>query len=670
MISPLEMTLFLLLASVVGVVLFRYLNLPPMLGYLTVGILVGPQALGIVPNTAGAQNLAEFGVVFLMFSIGLEFSLSKLRTMRRAVFGLGLSQVMGTIAVALLVGLALAPWVHITWQACIALGGALAMSSTAIVSKMLAERLEIESEHGRNILGVLLFQDLAVVPLLIVIAAFGGSSASLVESLGMAAIKIVLALGILLIVGQKFMTRWFNVVARRRSQELFVLNVLLVTLGAAFITDKFGLSLALGAFIAGMLIAETPYKHQVEEDIKPFRDVLLGLFFVTTGMLLNPHVIWQHPFMVAAFVIGPVVLKAVTITALTRLFGASPGVAMRTGLGLAQAGEFGFVLLNLILDKHLVDPVLLQAILAAMLLSMLAAPFLIQNADRIVLRLSSTEWMQQSLMMTRIATQSIKQSGHVIVCGYGRAGQNLARMLEYEGLSYVALDLDPDRVAAAAAAGESVVFGDAARRESLVAAGIHRAAAVAITYANTQSALRVLHHIHELEPTLPVIVRTVDDADLERLLAAGATEVIPEIVEGSLMLASHMLVVMGVPMRRVVRRVEEMRDERYSLLRGYFHGTDDAGEDGHEQVRLQSVPVDARAEAVGRTLADLGLFDLGVEVTAIRRHGIRGVEPDPSTKLREADIVVLRGLPEQLAQAEELLSRHRKAGAAGAGATA
>ncbi|WP_296651868.1 monovalent cation:proton antiporter family protein, partial [Paraburkholderia sp.] len=517
---------------------------------------------------------------------------------------------------------------------------------------------------------VLLFQDLAVVPLLIIIAALGGRSENLLSALGVAAIKIVVALALLLIVGQRFMTRWFNVVARRRSQELFVLNVLLVTLGAAFITDKFGLSLALGAFIAGMLIAETPYKHQVEEDIKPFRDVLLGLFFVTTGMLLNPHVIWQHPLMVGAFLIGPVVLKAVLITALTRIFGASPGVAMRTGLGLAQAGEFGFVLLNLILDKHLVDPTLLQAILAAMLLSMLAAPFLIQNADRIVLRLSSTEWMQQSLMMTRIATQSIKQSGHVIVCGYGRAGQNLARMLEYEGLSYVALDLDPDRVTAAAAAGESVVFGDAARRESLVAAGIHRAAAVAITYANTQSAMRVLHHIHELEPTLPTIVRTVDDADLERLLAAGATEVIPEIVEGSLMLASHMLVLMGVPMRRVVRRVEELRDERYSLLRGYFHGTDDVGEDGHEQVRLQSVPVDARADAVGRTLAELGLYDLGVEVTAIRRHGIRGVEPDPSTKLRENDIIVIRGLPEHLAKAEERLSRHRKAGAGAAGTSA
>ncbi|CAB3692620.1 cation:proton antiporter domain-containing protein [Trinickia soli] len=664
MISPLEMTLFLLLASVVGVVLFRSLNLPPMLGYLAVGIVVGPHALGLAPDSERAQNLAEFGVVFLMFSIGLEFSLAKLRAMRSLVFGLGLLQVIGTVGVSVLVGMLLERWVHVTWQGSIALGGALAMSSTAIVSKMLAERLEIETEHGRNIFGVLLFQDLAVVPLLIVIAALGGDSHDLAKTLGIAALKIVVALSLLLYVGQRFMTRWFNVVARRRSQELFVLNLLLVTLGAAFITDKFGLSLALGAFIAGMLIAETPYRHQVEEDIKPFRDVLLGLFFVTTGMLLDPRVLIAHPLLVLAFLIAPMLLKIVMITGLARLFGATPGVAMRTGLGLAQAGEFGFVLLNLILDKHLVATTLLQAILAAMLLSMLAAPFLIQNADRIVLRLSSTEWMQQSLLMTRIATQSLRQNAHVIICGYGRAGQNLARMLEHEGLPYVALDLDPDRVTAAAAAGESVVFGDAARRESLVAAGIHRAAAVAVTYANTPSALRVLHHVHELEPALPVIVRTVDDADLEKLLAAGATEVIPEIVEGSLMLASHTLVLMGVPMRRVVRRAEELRDARYSLLRGYFHGADDPGdEDGHDQVRLQSVAVDGNADAVGRTLEEIGLASMGVEVTAIRRHGIRGVEPGPETKLRESDILVLRGLPDALALAEERLSRNRRAGA-------
>jgi CPA2 family monovalent cation:H+ antiporter-2 len=260
MTSPLELTLLLLLCSVVGVVVFRFFNLPPMLGYLAVGIVVGPHAAGIAPDTDRAQHLAEFGVVFLMFSIGLEFSLSKLRSMRRIVFGLGACQVIGTILIALLVGWIANFWIGMAWEASIALGGALSMSSTAIVSKMLAERLELESEHGRNIFGVLLFQDLAVVPLLIIIAAFGnGNSSELAFWLAVAAAKIVVALTVLLFIGQKFMTRWFNLVARRRSQELFMLNLLLVTLGAAFITDKFGLSLALGAFIAGMLIAETPY---------------------------------------------------------------------------------------------------------------------------------------------------------------------------------------------------------------------------------------------------------------------------------------------------------------------------------------------------------------------------------------------------------------------------
>jgi CPA2 family monovalent cation:H+ antiporter-2 len=663
MTSPLELTLFLLLAAVVGVVIFRVLNLPPMLGYLCTGIVIGPHAGGVVTDSSSVQYLAEFGIVFLMFSIGLEFSLGHLRSMKRIVFGLGFSQVVFTIAASVLVGIAVRAFVpSLGWQASFALGAAMAMSSTAIVSKMLAERLELESEHGRNIIGVLLFQDLAVVPLLIIISALEKNPQDLVAELGFAALKISVALVLLLFVGQRVMSKWFDIVARRRSQELFMLNLLLVTLGAASITQRLGLSMALGSFIAGMLIAETPYRHQVEEDIKPFRDVLLGLFFITTGMLLNPMVLVHHPVWVLLMLLGPLLFKLTLITGLARAFGASSGVAIRTGLGLAQAGEFGFVLLNLISARALVDPELIQVIIASMLLSMLAAPFLIQNADRLVMRVSSTEWMRQSLQMTRIATQSIKTSGHVIICGYGRSGQNLARMLEQEGLSYVALDLDPDRVSAAASAGESVVFGDAVRRESLVAAGIHRAAAVAITADSTPASLKILHNIHLLEPTLPVIVRTVDDSDLEKLLAAGATEVIPEIVEGSLMLASHTLVLMGVPMRRVVRRVEEMRDARYSMLRGYFRGADDSDDDmDHEQARLQSVPIGERADAVGRTLGELGLDQLGVEVTAIRRHGIRGVEPGPETKLRANDIAVLRGLPDSLAKAEESLSKVRRA---------
>ncbi len=554
MASPLELTLVLLFAACVGVVLFRMLHLPPMLGYLSVGIVIGPHAVGLAADTQRVQYLAEFGVVFLMFSIGIEFSLPKLRTMRRIVLGLGVSQVMGTLLVAVGLGALVNLFWSFSWQASVALGGALAMSSTAIVTKMLAERLELETEHGRNIMGVLLFQDLAVVPLLIVISALGGNPKALVLALSLAALKISGALALLLWIGQKLVGRWFHIVAARRSQELFMLNLLLLTLGLAYVTENLGLSMALGAFIAGMLIAETPFRHQVEDDIKPFRDVLLGLFFITTGMLLDPSIVAQQPLLVLLFFVGPLVVKFTLIAGLARLFGSPPGTAIRTGLGLAQAGEFGFVLLNLVIDRHLLDPSLSQAVLAGMLLSMLCAPFLIINADRIALRFVANEWMMQSLQMTKIATQSIKTSGHVIICGYGRCGQNLARMLEQEGIGYVALDLDPDRVMEAASSGETVVFGDAARREALVAAGIHRAAGIVVTYDSTPAALKVLSQVQALEPTLPVVVRTVDDTHMDELIAAGATEVVPEIVEGSLMLASHALVLLGVPMRRVLRR--------------------------------------------------------------------------------------------------------------------
>ncbi|AOY98592.1 potassium transporter [Cupriavidus sp. USMAHM13] len=654
--SPLELTLVLLAAAVFGVVAFRMLQLPPMLGYLAVGILIGPHALALAGDSGQIQYLAEFGVVFLMFSIGLEFSLGKLRAMRRLVFGLGGSQVVLTMLAVLPASLLFNWLFHLSWQAAIAIGGALAMSSTAIVSKMLSERMELETEHGRNIISVLLFQDLAVVPLLIVIPALSRDPGDMAAALMLAAVKIVVALSLIFYVGKNLMSRWFHVVAARRSQELFMLNLLLVTLGMAALTERLGLSMALGAFIAGMLISETPYRHQVEEDIKPFRDVLLGLFFVTIGMLLNVRVVLDHLWLVLLLLLLPILFKFVLIALLARAFGSRQGVAMRTGLGLAQAGEFGFVLLNQIDGLNLLDPVLTQVILASMLLSMLAAPFLIQYSDAIVLRFAANEWLLQSLNMTRIAAQSLQTEKHAIICGYGRSGQNLARMLEREGIGYVALDLDPDRVREAAAAGETVVYGDAGRREALIAAGIHRAAALVVTYANTPSALRVLHHVQELEPGLPVIVRTVDDSELDALQKAGATEVVPEIIEGSLMLASHALVLLGVPMRRVVRGVQQARDARYSLLRGYFHGRDDE-EDMLERdsVRLRSISLGAQASSVGRRLGALGLAQMGVEVTAVRRRGIRAFDPQDDTVLEPGDILVLRGPSEALDTAEQRL---------------
>jgi CPA2 family monovalent cation:H+ antiporter-2 len=441
----------------------RLAKLPPMLGYLVVGVLIGPNAMALAKDAGGVGYLAEFGVVFLMFVIGLEFNLPKLKSMRKLVFGLGFSQVALTMLAAVLGNAALAwglslggrPW-GLGWQSAVALGGALAMSSTAIVVKLMAERLELESEHGRRVMGVLLFQDLAVVPLLVLIPALGAPADALLMALAIAGLKAAVLVGLLLTGGQRVMRWWLTIVARRKSEELFVLNLLLVTLALAWLTERAGLSLALGAFIAGMLISETEYKHQVETDIRPFHDVLLGLFFISIGMLLDWRLVLERWPLVLLLMTLPVVFKLVLVTALARSLGATAGVSLRTGLYLAQAGEFGFVLLTLAQQNRLVPPALLNPILASMVLSMLATPFIIMYSNRIVMKLVSSEWLLQSLQMTNIARKSINTSKHVIICGYGRCGQNLARMLEQENIPYIALDLDPDRVRQAAAAGDSV----------------------------------------------------------------------------------------------------------------------------------------------------------------------------------------------------------------------
>jgi CPA2 family monovalent cation:H+ antiporter-2 len=467
-------------------------------------------------------------------------------------------------------------------------------------------------------------------------------------------VKAAVLLTILLVGGQWVMRHWLHTVAQRKSHELFTLNLLLLVLGLAWLTEHAGLSLALGAFVAGMLISETEYRHQVAEDIKPFRDVSLGLFFITIGMLLNVRIVLDNLGWVLLALLVPTAFKCGMIVLLARLFGATTGTAIRTGLALASAGEFGFVLLAE--SGSILPPDLKQIVVAAMLLSMLAAPFLLQYSDRIAMRFASSEWMLRALQLHQVATRSMATEQHVIICGFGRSGQHLAKMLEREDISYVALDLDPDRVREAAAAGDSVVYGDAARRETLIAAGLTRAAALVVSYNNSSSALKVIHFAHEARPQLPIIVRTQDDSDLDRLLKAGATEVVPEIFEGSLMLGSHALVLLGVPLLRVVRHVREARDSRYRHLRGYFHGADDPAEfedESHE--RLHSVPIESGAAAVGKALGVLALKTIGVEVTAVRRRGIRGADPSDDLVLLAGDVVVLRGVPEALELAEERL---------------
>ncbi|MDZ4075678.1 MAG: monovalent cation:proton antiporter-2 (CPA2) family protein [Hylemonella sp.] len=659
--TGLELTLIYLLAAVLGVVVFRSLKLPPMLGYLVVGVLIGPNALALAQNSSGVRHLAEFGVVFLMFAIGLEFNLPRLRAMRRHVFGLGLLQVLFTMLLTMAgaYGLTLLlpdQW-SISWQAALALSGVMAMSSTAIVVKLMADRLELESEHGKRVMGILLFQDLAVVPLLVLIPALGSPAHELLGSLGLALLKAVVLLSLLLLGGQRLMRRWLTQVARHKSNELFMLNLLLITLGLAWLTELAGLSLALGAFVAGMLISETEFKHQVETDIRPFHDVLLGLFFITIGMMLDWSIVWQRWPLVLMLMASSLLLKLVLITALTRALGATMGVALRTGLYLTQAGEFGFVLLTLTHEQGLIEATMLNPILASMVLSMLATPFIIMYSNRLVLRLVASEWLQQSLQMTSIARQAIGTSGHVIICGYGRCGQNLARMLEGEKIPYMALDLDPDRVRQATAAGNSVAYGDAARLQALMAAGLGRASAVVITYLDVPGALKVLANVRAHAPHVPVIVRTQDDFALDRLRAAGATEVVPESIEGSLMLASHALALVGVPMRRVIRLVQDQRDARYNLLRGYFHGADDNTDDAGAQERLHSLTLPAGAHALGQSLGALLPRLADTRILSLRRRNGKSLSPDAGLALEDGDTLVLSGQAEALALAEEKLLR-------------
>ncbi len=659
--TALELTLVYLLAAVLGVVACRSLKLPPMLGYLAVGVVIGPNALALAQNSEGVRHLGEFGVVFLMFVIGLEFNLAKLRAMRSLVFGLGLLQVALTMIAATLATLfiaSLAPKIWaMSWQTALALSGALAMSSTAIVVKLMVERLEMDSEHGKRVMGVLLFQDLAVVPLLVLIPALGAAGEQLAGALALAGLKATALIAVLLVGGQHAMRWWLTLVARRKSEELFVLNLLFITLGLAWLTELAGLSLALGAFIAGMLISETEYKHQVETDIRPFHDVLLGLFFISIGMLLDWRLVLERLPLVLLLVTLPVLFKAVLVAFLSKGLGASWGVSLRTGLYLAQAGEFGFVLLTLAQKNALVPPSLLNPILASMVLSMLATPFIIMYSNRIVMKLVSSEWLQQSVQMTTIARKSINANKHVIICGYGRSGQNLARMLEGEGIPYMALDLDPDRVRQAAAAGDSVVFGDAARLQALMAAGLSRASAVVVTYVEVQGALKVLGHARAHAPQVPVIVRTRDDRDLEKLQAAGAAEVVPEAIEGSLMLASHALALVGIPMRRVIRIVQDQRDARYNLLRGYFHGSDDDSVDDRHHERLSTFTLPMGARSIGKPLGHLALHALGVRVVNLKRNSGKTLLPVDDTQLQDGDTLVLCGVPENLAAAEQKLLR-------------
>ena len=654
--DPLLQILILLAASVCVVAAVRKLALPAILGYLAVGMLLGPHALALAADNETTQLLADFGVVFLVFTLGLEFSLPRLVAMRWEVLGVGGAQVLITTA---LVASAAVLFFDVAPAVAVVIGGAIAMSSTAIIIAQLTEQSENNRTHGRLAVAICLFQDLSFPLLLALVSALSGEGGAvdathILEAIGIAAFALVLVLA----AGRWLLRPLFLMIASVRSPELFSMAVLFAVLSSAWATHAVGLSLALGAFLAGMMLAETEFRHQVEATIRSYREVLLGLFFITVGMLLDVGLLLRDLPLVTAILLGMLLLKAAVIAVVAKPATKSWFKSLRTGVIVSQGGEFGFALLILLLRKSLLDPAIVQPLLAATVLSMVLSPLIIRHnrrITRIILRESGNPLTEA--MRHEQVTLAAAERDHVVICGFGRVGQNIARVLEQAGFEYIALDVDPYRIRTGRQAGDPVVYGDAGQVKVLENVGLAHASVVVITFANPDVALRILRSVRELRADVPILVRTQDDTKLTELQAAGATEVVPETFEASLMLLSHLLLLVKLPVAHVIRTVNDIRSHRYSMLRQYFR---DAGaehlDDSHAyREELHSVILPPQAWAVGRSITELKLRGSQATVNAVRRDGIVGRDPGPDTVFKEGDVVVVYGTPEAVEHAETLL---------------
>jgi monovalent cation:H+ antiporter-2, CPA2 family len=654
--DPLLQILILLAASVCVVAGVRKLRLPAILGYLAVGMLLGPHAFALALDTETTQLLADFGVVFLVFTLGLEFSLPRLVAMRWEVLGVGGAQVLittGIVAAGAIMLFDVIPAVAVV------IGGAVAMSSTAIIISQLTEQSENNRTHGRLAVAICLFQDLSFPLFLALVSVLTGGGQAvdarhLVGAVGIAALALLLVLA----AGRWLLRPLFLVIAGVRSAELFSLAVLLAVLASAWATHAVGLSLALGAFLAGMMLAETEFRHQIEATIRSYREVLLGLFFITVGMLLDVGLLVRHFPQVAAILLGMLLLKATVVTFVAKPATRSWFKSLRTGVVVGQGGEFGFALLTLLLRRELLDPAVVQPLLAATVLSMVLSPFLIRHNRRITRALLGESGPPQSEAMRETrATLAVAERDHVVICGFGRVGQNIARVLETTGFEYIALDLDAYRIRVGRQAGDPVIYGDAGQVKVLENVGVAHASCVVITFANPDVSLRILRAVRELRDDVPILVRTQDDTKLEELQSAGATEVVPETFEASLMLLSHLLLLLKLPVPRVIRTVNDIRSHRYGMLRQYFRAADAEHLDDSHAFReeLHSVILPPQAWAVGRSIADLAARGSRASVSAVRRDGIVGREPAADTLFKEGDVVVVCGTPEAVEHAETLL---------------
>lgn len=644
--------LLLLAIAVVLVWAFRRIKLPAILAYLVAGIVAGPDVTAWIQDPNDYHFIAELGVVLLLFSLGLEFSLPKMIAMRRLVFGLGAGEVV--ICTLLFAGLAFL-WLD-DWTAAMVIGGTLALSSTAVVIKQLGESSQLTTRKGQATVAVLLFQDIAVVPMLIIIPLLASSSTdvSIWESLAVALVKGAGVVVVLMAIGKWVLPHIFREIARLRTDELFVLATLLVALVAGGLTHLFGLSMALGAFLAGMMLGESKYKHQLEADIRPFRDILMGLFFITVGMQLELQVFMHNLHWIVLAVLGIGIIKMLVVRTLAGYMKERDEDAWGAGLMLFQMGEFGFVLVSLALSYSLLSAEIASMLVGVGVLGMAVTPLVIQRCAQLVRPLLRKVAEPNEADLGQPELSEPKQ---VLVLGYGRVGQTVSRFLTQEGIDHLAIDHDTRRVQEAIAGGDKVYYGDAARRDILKAVHAEQVELIIISFAEDLKALEVLKSIRELNERAEIIVRSRDDLHLQQLMEAGATQVVPDTLEASLMLVSQVLSRSGIPIRRILSRLDQARRSHYGEMHGFYPGeTTDMDPEKIDRLQfLHAVQLSDSAYACGKELKRLALDELAVTVKSVRRGEEEFTEVRGDFVLHQDDVVVLAGGPRAIEASESYL---------------
>ena len=654
--SELLTSLLLLLGTSTALIVLLYrLHIASLLAFLITGALFGPTGLGVIDDPEELAAIAELGLTFLLFILGLEFSLPRLIALRNTVFRLGSMQMLVCSFIFFLV----LQLTGLDWQIALILAGGFSLSSTAIVSGELSNLGLLKKRHGEIAIGILLFQDLAAIVLLVAVPLVSSQS----EGFSLGGLLFTITEGLVLLAAFFFTSRYLlphllREIATQKSDQLLVLAALVIVLLSAMLTSSIGLSMELGAFLAGMMLGDTRFKHQLEADIRPFRDLLLGLFFITIGMLVDlGQLVSFWPYLLLGGLLL-MITKAFLITGVVKLLGESWRSAIPAGLTLAQGSEFLFALLALSVRSQLVNQNVASNLITIVIISMVMTPLLIKHSPNLVDSFISRIG-NKTLQATNeeIFDREIKKKNHILILGFGRVGQTIARFLRPLSIDYLVLETGDIRIKEASAVDEPIFYGDSSRIDILKAAGAANASIVVVTFDDTDLATKIIENVKNINSTIPVLVRTRDDSHLEDLLSAGAEEVIPETHEASLTMVSHLLLMVEYPDIMVHSIIDKARRDRYRMLKGFYHGErlGFLGKKSQSSAIIHAVNLPKGAFVCGKTIAEL-LLPMDINILDIHRDNlVISAEQNQDLVLQHGDIVVLRGLVDQLDAGESYL---------------